>query len=58
MKKIKLNKGLKLNKEAISKLQETQISHFRGGVKLSKNFPESCIRISCIGPPDDLKKAN
>jgi hypothetical protein len=45
MKKIKLNKGLKLNKEAITKLQETQMSHFKGGVKES-NY--SCVNASCV----------
>jgi hypothetical protein len=30
-KKITTRKGLKLDKEAIAKLQETQIAHIRGG---------------------------
>ncbi|MFB9097877.1 class I lanthipeptide [Flavobacterium jumunjinense] len=32
MKKIQLNKGLSLNKEAITKLQESQLSNFKGGI--------------------------
>ncbi|MFB9097875.1 class I lanthipeptide [Flavobacterium jumunjinense] len=32
MKKIQLNKGLNLNKETVTKLQESQLSNFKGGV--------------------------
>jgi hypothetical protein len=45
MKKIKLNKGLKLNKEAITKLQETQMSHFKGGVMIGDSI--SCLNFTC-----------
>ncbi|WP_415782659.1 class I lanthipeptide, partial [Flavobacterium jumunjinense] len=31
MKKIQLNKGLNLNKETVTKLQESQLSNFKGG---------------------------
>ncbi|WP_298900869.1 class I lanthipeptide [uncultured Psychroserpens sp.] len=31
MKKIRLNKGLQLNKEVISKLQEEKLSNIKGG---------------------------
>jgi len=43
MKKIKLNKGLKLNKESITKLQESQLSNFVGGYKERK----TCMAQSC-----------
>ena len=33
MKKIQLNKGLTLNKEAITKLQESQMSSLKGGAQ-------------------------
>jgi len=47
MKKIKLNNGLKLNKEAITKLQELQLSKFKGG-KNQADF-RTCIRHTCHG---------
>jgi len=46
MKKIKLNSGLKLNKEAITKLQESQLSNFRGG-KGDATDHNSCLWSSC-----------
>ena len=43
--KIKLTKGLTLNKEAITKLQEAQMSKVKGGI----NPPvQSCRHISCL----------
>ncbi|MFE3872166.1 class I lanthipeptide [Flavobacterium sp. ZS1P70] len=43
--KIKLTKGLSLNKEAITKLQESQMGYFKGG-----NVPvdASCADLSCV----------
>ena len=49
MKKIKLNNGLKLNKEAITKLQESQLSNFRGGKGDKADI--SCLHLSCNRPP-------
>jgi len=46
MKKIKLNSGLKLNKESITKLQESQLSNFRGGKGDAEDW-SSCICCSC-----------
>jgi len=46
MKKIKLNNGLKLNKKAITKLQESQLSKFIGG-KSDKVDYRSCYMFSC-----------
>jgi hypothetical protein len=46
MKKIKLNKGLRLNKEAITKLQESQLSNFKGGIVIDDGI--SCANGSCI----------
>tara|TARA_R110000751_G_scaffold233553_2_gene334484 strand:- start:881 stop:1036 length:156 start_codon:yes stop_codon:yes gene_type:complete len=43
MKKIKLNKGLQLNKEVVSKLQEEQLSNVKGGLAPAA----SCICCSC-----------
>ncbi|QGK74137.1 class I lanthipeptide [Flavobacterium sp. SLB02] len=44
--KIKLTKGLTLNKEAITKLQDAQMSQIKGG-----NYPpekeKTCPQISC-----------
>ena len=42
--KIKLKKGLDLNRESISKLQEAQMSNFKGGVEDSWG---SCQNVSC-----------
>ena len=42
MKKIQLNKGLSLNKEAITKLQEGQLSNVKGGVR-----GVTCANVSC-----------
>ncbi len=42
--KIKLEKGLSLNKESIIKLQETQIANIKGGL----GTPTSCAAASCI----------
>ncbi len=43
MKKIKLNKNLNLNKEAIVKMQETQLATVKGGA----GKPASCGEASC-----------
>lgn len=43
MKKIKLNKGLQLNKEVVSKLQEEQLANVKGGLAPA----DSCICCSC-----------
>jgi len=48
MKKIKLHNGLKLNKEAITKLQESQLSNFRGG-KGQHTDRSSCLLHTCHG---------
>jgi hypothetical protein len=42
MKKIQLNKGLNLNKETVTKLQESQLSNFKGG---AAGF--TCANASC-----------
>lgn len=47
MKKIKLNKGLNLNKETITKLQEAQIAHFKGGIMGENSTGGSCGVVSC-----------
>ncbi|MFB9097878.1 class I lanthipeptide [Flavobacterium jumunjinense] len=51
MKKIQLNKGLSLNKEAITKLQESQLSNFKGGAAgvtcANASCAASCNRNSC-----------
>ena len=44
MKKIKLNKGLNLNKKSITKLQESQLSNFKGG---NKGASISCLNFTC-----------
>lgn len=45
MKTLKLSKGLSLNKEAITKLQESQMKHIKGG-----SYPPdgSCGDVSCV----------
>ncbi|MCD2258068.1 class I lanthipeptide [Psychroserpens luteolus] len=43
MKKIKLNKGLQLNKEVVSKLQEDQLANVKGGLAPA----DSCGLFSC-----------
>jgi hypothetical protein len=42
--KIQLSKGLSINKEAIAKLQESQMAQLRGGVR---QLDESCAGFSC-----------
>ncbi|MEM6721886.1 MAG: class I lanthipeptide [Bacteroidota bacterium] len=44
MKKIKLNKGLQLNKEVVSKLQEDQLANVKGGLAAGGG---SCFMFSC-----------
>ena len=48
--KIKLNNKLNLNKESITKLQESQMGHFRGG-----NAEDSltCLAGSCVNSCDE-----
>ncbi|CAL2063400.1 class I lanthipeptide [Tenacibaculum sp. 190524A05c] len=48
MKKIKLTKGLQINKEAVSKLQEDQMSEVKGG-----KAALSCLWSSCNGNSED-----
>ncbi|MFE3872167.1 class I lanthipeptide [Flavobacterium sp. ZS1P70] len=43
--KIKLIKGLGLNKEVITKLQESQMAHFKGGLIIED---ASCLDLSCV----------
>ena len=42
MKKIKLSKGLQINKEAVSKLQEEQMKDIKGGQAAISCWKESC----------------
>ena len=56
MKKITLNKGLRLNKESITKLQDSQMSSFKGGLREAAGATcangsciESCNKNSCKG---------
>ena len=46
MKKITLNKGLKLNKESITKLQDSQMTSFKGGINQAEAL--TCLNGSCI----------
>lgn len=46
--KIKLTKGLTLNKEAVTKLQEAQMSQVKGGISPAKTKPTTCMFVSCI----------
>ncbi|MFE3872165.1 class I lanthipeptide [Flavobacterium sp. ZS1P70] len=43
--KIKLTKGLSLNKEAVTKLQESQMAHFKGGNLIEEG---TCAEASCF----------
>ncbi|MEO8516451.1 MAG: class I lanthipeptide [Flavobacterium sp.] len=42
MKKIKLTKGLQINKDAVSKLQETQMKDVKGGQAAFSCWSDSC----------------
>ena len=42
MKKIKLSNGLQINKEAVSKLQETQMKDVKGGQAAFSCWSNSC----------------
>jgi len=42
MKKIQLNKGLQINKEAVSKLQDTQMREVKGGAAAFSCWSKSC----------------
>ncbi len=48
MKKIKLTKGLQINKEAVSKLQEDQMQDVKGG-----KAALSCLWKSCNGSSEE-----
>ena len=52
MKKIKLNKGLQLNKEVVSKLQEEQLANVKGGAAPA----DSCFIGSCNTKKKDAPK--
>ncbi|MCH2032693.1 MAG: class I lanthipeptide [Tenacibaculum sp.] len=52
MKKIQLTKGLQINKEAISKLQEDQMTEVKGG-----KAALSCLFKSCNGNKEDKLEA-
>ncbi|MFE3872168.1 class I lanthipeptide [Flavobacterium sp. ZS1P70] len=43
--KIKLSKGLSLNKETVSKLQESQMAHIKGGNVIEDSW--SCVAGTC-----------
>jgi hypothetical protein len=47
MKKIQLKRGLNINKESISKLQESQMVFLKGGCGGSGDN-ESCLLASCL----------
>ncbi|CAM3964031.1 MULTISPECIES: class I lanthipeptide [Flavobacterium] len=46
MKKVQLNKGLNLNKETVTKLQESQLPNLKGGVN-RVNAVATCANMSC-----------
>ncbi|MBK1897532.1 class I lanthipeptide [Chryseobacterium paridis] len=50
MKKLKLNKGLQINKEAISKLQDEQIKNIKGGAAAGSCGWKSC-NTTVVTPP-------
>ena len=50
MKKIKLTKGLQINKEAVTKLQEDQMQDVKGG-----QAALSCLWKSCNGKEEKLE---
>ena len=52
MKKIKLTKGLQINKEVVSKLQEDQMSEVKGG-----KAALSCLFKSCNGSKEEKLEA-
>ncbi|REC41245.1 hypothetical protein DRF67_21300, partial [Chryseobacterium pennipullorum] len=47
--KIKLTKGLQINKEQISKLQEEQMNSLKGGNNRIQAPAQSCGQCSCHG---------
>ncbi|UZT97102.1 class I lanthipeptide [Chryseobacterium fluminis] len=49
MHKIKLTKGLQINKEQISKLQEEQMNSLKGGTNSLQAAAQSCGQCSCGG---------
>ncbi|MBE4950560.1 MULTISPECIES: class I lanthipeptide [Chryseobacterium] len=49
MNKMKLSKGLQINKEQISKLQEEQMNGLKGGVNSLQAAAQSCGQCSCGG---------
>ncbi|WP_408045127.1 class I lanthipeptide [Tenacibaculum litopenaei] len=46
MNKININKGLKLSKEAVTKLQDSQLANLKGGAG-EKAPAKSCLLLSC-----------
>ncbi len=46
---MKLSKGLQINKEQISKLQEEQMNGLKGGVNSLQAAAQSCGQCSCGG---------
>ena len=42
MKKIQLNKGLQINKEALTKLQDAQMKDVKGGAAAFSCWSQSC----------------
>lgn len=58
MSKIKLKKGLKLDKETLSKLQESQMAAVKGGKVFSSSGPVcTCRDGSCNGTEERLALA-
>ncbi|WP_408045129.1 class I lanthipeptide [Tenacibaculum litopenaei] len=57
MKKIRLEKGLKLNKAVITKLQDSQMEHIRGG-KQGAAPASSCLFFSCDGQQEEDNTIN
>ena len=49
MNKMKLTKGLQINKEQVSKLQEEQMNSLKGGTNTLQAPGQSCGQCSCGG---------
>lgn len=54
MSKIKLTKGLKLNKETLSKLQESQMASVKGGKVFSSSGPKCTCRDNSCEPKEEV----
>ena len=52
MNKIKLTKGLQLNKESLSKLQESQMNAVKGGKVFSSSGPACTCRDNSCKPKE------